>query len=858
MDEEIEFHIAERVDQLTRLGWTRDAARDEARRRFGSFDETMAELHNAARKREERLGMLETLREVGQDLRYGTRLLRRYPGFALTAIITLAVGIGAASAMFAVVQHSLLAPLAFAHPDRLVFMGEEYRANQPMLVSYPNFDDWRARAHSFDAMEALTFADGAPVLGADEPVIARVQNVSRGFFQMLGVQPIVGRWIAPSENRPGADATIVVGEAFWRQHLGATTDLSRVKLTLWGRPRTIVGVMPSTFRILGSADIWFPLEIDPVRIRGAGNYWVIGRLRPGVTLAAARREMNGIAAELKRTYGDASISAAVVTVPLIDRVVANTRRPLLILLGAAVFVLVVTCVNVAMMLMARGTARLREAAVRVAFGAARWRLIRQAVVETTILVAAGSVGGVLIAWGGVVAMRTWGVGLVPRLNELRLDARVIAFAVLVAALVAIGFSIIPALASRRATHGALGAAAMRASRPSHAWSVLLAIQAAAAVTLIVNARLVMRTVENILDTPAGFDARDVTVTTVPLATNAYSSDTARAVVGDRIVRELAAALPGSDVALGSALPTDQGGGNSPLLLPPITNPNSQKEWAAISRMRFVSPGFFHTIRMTLHRGRVFNEGDRDGSPDVAIVNQSLADKLWPGQNPIGRRVRPLADRRGALFTVVGVVNDARDWRIPAGQQLEMYVPFAQRPPGFVYAVVRSTAPEAVVAATTRRVVRGIDANLPLRSTTLASNIDETMADRRFLRGMLVSFAVIVLMLTVVGTTGAVSYAVMLRTREIGIRLAIGATPSGIWLSVERGILAVLGLGAGVGLVLAWSSSRLLSALLYGLSVHDGPSFMTGPLLVCLAGIVAAAVPARRAARTDPALSLRAE
>jgi putative ABC transport system permease protein len=851
MDEEVEFHLAERIDRLMTLGWSRDAARAEAYRRFGPFDDTMRALRFAAREREEKLRMLDTIRDTWQDVRFGVRMLRRYPAFAAGVVITLAVGIGAASAM-------LLAPLPFAEQDRLVFMAEESSSEQPMPASYPNFADWRERAHSFDALGAFGYSNTLPVLGADEPVTAGVQTVSRGLFELLGVRPIVGRWIAPNENQPGADATILVGERFWREHLGATTNLTAVKLSVFGRQRAVVGVMPRAFELLGRADIWFPMEIDPIRVRGAGNYFVVGRLRHAVPLAVARTEMNRIAAQLKHMYGDETVSSAVVTRSLRDVIIGEAKQPLLVLLAAAIFVLLVTCINVAMMVIVRGNARLRETAVRIALGSGQWRLMRQALAETSTLVILGVSGGLVIAWAGVVTIRARGVGQIPRLNELTFDAGVTAFAMAVATAAALVFSLIPALAAKRVTQATLGAATARASRPSRSWSILVATQAAATVILVVGAALIVRTVENILNVDAGYDPRHVTTAMIPLTSDSYSSDAVRARVGEGIEKAVAAAVPGGIVGLASALPTDHGAGNGPLLVPPFTDPNAQKEWAAIGSTRSVTPGYFSALRIRLVRGRMFDGNDRDGSLEVAVVNQSLAAKLWPKQDPLGKRVRALVDRRGALFTVVGVVADARDWRWAAGSQLELYVPFAQRPASYVDVVVRTATSQAAVTGAVRRVVHMLDSNVPLRISTLSTNLNNTMADRRFIGGMLLAFAVAVLLLTIAGTFGAVSYVVAVRTREIGIRLALGATPSGIWLGVERSMLMILATGTVIGVAVSWIASRALKQLLYGLTAHDAASFVSAPVLVCLAGVAAAALPALRASRTDPSASLRAE
>jgi putative ABC transport system permease protein len=868
IDEQVQFHIAERVDQLMALGWTGEDAHREALRRFGSLNELLPSLHRAARAREETLHMRDLIHDAWLDVRLSLRTLRRHPAFAAITVLTLALGVGSASSMFAVVKHAVLDPLPFTAPDRLLFIGEQFSSGrdsagrsggEPMLASYPNFVDWRDRARSFDGLEAIGYSNASPVLGASEPLIGYVQNVSRGFFQLLGVRPIVGRLIPSDENKLGGTASsVMVSETFWREKLGAPNDLTSLKLTVFGAPRAVAGVIPHTFRLFGAADIWFPLETSPVRLRGAGNYWVIGRMRSGVALDAARAELNGIAHDLKATYGDASVSSAVYAAPLADEIIDSARKPLLTLLGAALFVLLATCVNVAMMMLARGSARTQETALRIALGSGWGRLVRAAAVETALLVAAGSAGGIALAGGVIAFVRMYGAGQVPRLNEVAFDGGVTLFAIAIAAVAALGFSTIPALAARRATRTPGTAPGGRVSRPSRAWSTLVAAQAAVAVMLALGAMLIGRTISNILHSNSGYDPHSVAVGLVPLTSQRYANDMVREQAGAQLLRVIANKLPGTIVGLASALPTDHGSGNGPLLLPPVINPNSQKEWAAIASTRFVTPGYFRALKIPLLRGRMFAADDRDGMPDVALVNEALAAKLWPGQNPIGKQVRALVDPRGALFTVVGVVGGAHDWRLATKSQIEMYVPFAQRPAQYVDLVVRSADPTALINEAMRAAVHDVDVTLPFRFRTLESGINETMADRRFIGGLLIGFAVVVVVLTTIGVFGAVSYAVSVLTREIGIRLAIGATRSHVWLAMQAAMFRTICIGTIIGGVAGWYGSRTLASLLYGTTAHDTTSFATAIGVVWAAAMAATAIPAWRAARIDPAIALRAE
>jgi putative ABC transport system permease protein len=857
MDEEIAFHLEARIERLIAGGWPPETARDEALRRFGPLEDTMQRLRADALNREERLHMKELIGDVWQDIRYGARLLARYPGFGAGAIVTLTLGIGCTSSMFAVVKHSLLDPLPYVAQDRLVYMAEAFKVDMGMLVSYPNFVDWRARARSFDAIESVMGPFTQPVLAGSEPASANVQGVSRGLFAMLGVRPVIGRWISADDNRPGGPLVVMIGEDFWRKHFGATPDLASIHLTVFGNPAPVMGVMPADFSILGTADVWYPEEISPVLIRGAGNYMVIGRLRRGVSLGSAGTEMNGIAAQLKATYGDESMSSAVVATPLRNIVVGSARRTLLILLGAALFVLVVTCANVAMMLLARASARSREMSVRVALGSSRLRLARQAVAESSVLAFCGVGGGLLVAWASVVAIRSYGRGQLPRLSDLRVNLSVTLFAVAVAVGSLALFSVIPLVANRRLSGRSVGALAAGGSRPSRSWAVLVVIQGAATVILVLGASLIVRTVSNILGADIGYDPRHVTVSHIPLASR-YESEQQLDVAMYRLEQGLREIAPTGIVGLASALPSERGGGHGPLLLPPIHDPLSQSEWAAIGDMRVVTPGYFAALRIPLLRGRMLSANDRENTPDVALVNAALAAKLWPGEDPIGKQVRALVDKRNALFTVVGMVGNARDWRHGPTEQIEMYVPIWQRPTTSVVAVIRSDASPAILDRAIRTLAHAVDPATPVRTDALTTLLKGEIADRRFIAGILLAFAVSVLVLTIVGIFGAVAYAVSRGTREIGIRIAIGASPIGIWLGVQQRVMAVMACGAALGVAVSWSLGRVMSGLLYGLSPHDLPSFVAAALSVIAAGVLAAAWPARRAASVDPSVALRAE
>ena len=853
LDREMRFHLEMETENNRRAGMTPDEAVRQARIAFGGV-----ERHREAVRDERGVRPLD---DFVMDLRYGLRGLRRAPGFTTAAIVVLALGIGAATAVTTTVNHVLRGALPFRDPGRLVFVTEATQTGDAMLTSFPNFTDWRARAHSFASMAAFGPVSTTPVVLPTRAVRAQVQFVSRDFFRVFGVTPMLGRAIRPDENARGGPQVAVVSEKFWQSSLGAPHDLNGVTVNLTGYGvYQVVGVMPAGFRVLEDADMWVAGEPFAINVRGAGNYWVVGRLADRASLDGARREMDGLAASLKQQYGDQSVSSAVFAQPLLDRVVGNARRPLLMLLVAGVFVLIVTCVSVAMMQLSRTASRQREIGIRTTLGAGRLRLARQLVTEQLTLAALGCGAGLLVAWAAVAATRHFGAGVLPRVDTLAVDPAMLGVAATATVVAVVLFGAAPVVRLlRRPTTVASDTVRAAGSQRAGRGNALIGAQAAVTVVLVVGAALLVRSVYNVLTANLGYDRQGLVSVNVPLYDARYNRMPVRIATAERLRASLAA-IPGVDqVALTSQLPYQTGGNRGPILVPPFGDPNAQSSWSGIAALRVVTPNYFSVMHTPLLQGRMLNESDRDSARTV-VINQSLAEHLWPGQPAVGNRLRALADPRGDTLTVVGVVADARDWASAPGRQPELYVTLWQRPENAwqLNAVVHTRGDPAALIPEIGRRVRDIDPSLAPAARTLDDALNAAVADRRFVAGVLLAFALVVLALTVAGIAGSVSYTIQRRTRELGIRLAIGASRGGVWLLVQRGVLMSAAIGGAIGLLAALEMGRLVSSLLYGMTARDPFALVVAASITMVAVAAAASLPALRAMRIDPASAIRLE
>jgi predicted permease len=861
---EIEEHLALRTEELIAAGYTAEAARAEAERVFGDVSRVEEECRTITRRsrdtqrREERLGALWL------DLRFAARILRRSPAFALGAIVTLALGIGANTAIFSVVDGVLLRPLPFADASQLVDIKERHDGGGTSALSWPNFADWREQSRSFDGMSAYRTSEGT-LLGADRPARIRTAAVSEDFFRVMRVVPVQGRLPSPDEHRLGAAPVAVVSHRFWQSHLGGAADLTARRLRA-DFDFQVIGVVPPAMNFPYDVDLWFPAELQPSGTSRTGhNFAVVGRLGPGRTAIETARELDALT-ERMRAATPADFDAVGVTIaPLQDVVVGPRGRPLLLLLAASALLLVAACTNLASSMLVRGTARSHELAIRAAIGAGRGRLIRQVFTESILIGALGCVAGVAVA---LVLQRMLLAlapeGLVPD-GAAPFDLRIIGFAVLLSGGTAVLFGLLPALrgSSARPAEAMREGTRNSGSRGSRRlWSTLVAVEVALAVVLLAGSGLMIRSFAAITAIDPGFRPDHLLTTLLDLPESSYPTVEQAVAQHERLLGSIRS-IPGvTAVGVGNRLPLENNGpsGSIQVVGKPALANGAQTGYAVY---RVVSDGYFEAVGMRLLTGRFFTAADRAGSGRVAVVSRALAEREWPGESALGKELRPFGmdeDSGQDYASVVGVVDDIphaslMDTRLPA-----VWYPVAQMPARAhrMSLVVRTVGDPASVAPLVRDRIAGVDPQLPIDFLTMDRRLAATIADRRFMMIVLVTFAGVALLLAGVGIFGVVAYTVAQRTREIGIRIALGAEPARVQRLVQGGAMGVIGVGLAVGGVGAVLGTRAMRAMLYEVEPGDPLTLLLAAVLLGAVGFVASWLPARRAARVDPVQAIRTE
>jgi putative ABC transport system permease protein len=802
---------------------------------------------------------------VLQDLRFGLRTLRRQPGFAATAVLTLALGIGATTAIFSVVNAVVLRPLPFAAPDRIVAVTNHYAKTglAGTTVSGPDVQDWRAQSRSF-AVLAHYRAFETSVAVADAADYAMVVRVSPGFFDVFGAALRLGRPLSAEESTAGGPPAAVVSDAYWRRRFAASPNAIGSTLTLDQRTFTIVGIAEPSFRFPPRADVYVG---EPEQLAGtsrsAHNYRAVGRLGDGVSLAQAVSEMTAIAGRLSAAYPQSNGDKGVQLTPLQDAVVGETRQTLLVLLGAVGLVLLIACANVANLLLARATTRGRELVVRAAIGAGRARLVRQLLTESLMLAVVASLGGALIARWGVAALLALAPADLPRLDEVAVDLAALGFALLISVLASFVFGLAPAWHVSRVDladglrQGGKGSAL--GQRGGWARQAFVVVEIALAVTLVMGAGLLGRSLMALARVDMGFASEHLAVlrTTVPVS---GADDFPRATAVYRGLLDDVRALPGVAAAGASStvpsLPRSNGG----YWVEGAPGPDALGIASPQALFTVITPGYFGALGIPVVRGRDFGEGDRRDAPMVAVVNEQLVKDAFPGVEPIGRTIRAGLDSL-APMTIVGVVKDIRTRGPARPVQAEIYFPYEQHPgpATALNLVVRSAAGDPLAAgAAAARVIRARRSDMPVRLEAMTTTLAAATATPRFRTALLVAFAVVALVLAVAGVYGVMSYTVGQRIPEIGLRVALGATPGDVlgMILKDGGLLIAAGLALGTVLTLA--GSRALSGLLFGNSSRDPLTFAAVAGLVAAAALAACLVPGRRALRVDPLQSLRAD
>ena len=832
----------------------------------------MANPWSPARKQSEstdrRFHLGAALADLLQDTRFGVRLLGREPGFAATTVLTLALAIGATTTIFSVVDAVLLQPPPFPEPDRLVtlWQTDPDNGNRPADVAPANFLDWREQATSFErvaAIEPYSF----DFTGDGEPEVFYASLVTEGFFEALGVGAARGRTFLPEEYRPGS-GVVVLTHGFWERRFGGDAGILGRSLTLDGQPYTVIGVLSPDFELglerrRGDRDVYVPKAIAEyeTRIRGGGWWHVIARVRPEVTLDAARAEMDAVAARLAAAYPRTNTDVEARVVPLQTRQVEAVRPALLLLWGGVALVLLIACVNVANLMLARCTRRAQEFTIRTAVGGGRGRLLRQLLTESAVIAALGGLGGVALTTYALDAIVALMPPDVPRLAEIAVNGRILGFAVGLVLATALAFGLAPAVQMfRQDVAGLLRAQRVGATAAQQRLRrVLVAAEVALALVLLAGAGLLLQSFARLVSVDLGFAPQNAVALQV-FAWDRQAGDEARASFFDETLQNIRA-LPG--VAAAGAI------SSFPLGLADLTAetpftihdrpapPPGEEPSSAISQ---VTPGYFEAMRIPLRAGRRFDERDDAERPGVAVINETLARRHWPDGDPLLQRLTVQMQGRAFEAEIVGVVGATRAEGFGSARRPEIFVPHAQSGASgsMTYAVRTAGAPAASVPAI-QEAVWAID---PLQTfysvATVEQLLSDTLAARRFTTSLLVLFAVAALTLAGLGIYGVIAVATGQRTREIGLRLAMGARPRDVVRMVVRGALFLAGSGVVLGVVAALWTSRFLASLLFGIAPTDVTTLVAVSVLLLLVGATAAWLPARRAARVDPLVALRTE
>jgi putative ABC transport system permease protein len=802
---------------------------------------------------------------VGRDVRFGIRLLLHAPAFTVIALATLALGMGAATAIFSVVDAVLLKPLPFPHPERLVAIFEKNAAQNQfkLFVAGGNFLEWRHETRALAAAGAfqnihVNLTEGPN--GHMDPEEISAQRVSAELLPLLGVQPVVGRLFRPDEDRPGGVPPVLLGNDLWRRKFGADGSVVGKSIRLSDQSYTVAGVLPAGFRIMGlAADVCIPMALDPNDTRAAHSrsLTVIARLRPGATIEQARAELDTIGDRLERADPVLNRGWRPSVFPLREELVGEVRQPLVVLAGAVGFLLLMACVNVANLLLARGAGRRREIAIRMAMGATRGRVARQLLAESLLLALAGGAQGLLLAWGGVAILARIGHTGIPRLGEARLDWRLFLFALGASVATGILFGLAPAiLASGSTLNTALveegrGRTTARSGRLlRHA---LVVSEVALAVLVLIGATLLIRSFARLRAVDLGFQPSGLVTLRLPLA-GVRNTAAERRIAFLQQARDRVAALPGvSAVAAVDTLPLHGFGFGTTFAVAgrPVPEPRP------IGLVRAVTPGYFRTMGLPLLEGRDFTAADTAQTGLTLLVSRTLARRFWPRGGAVGGRL--VLDPGGRLAEIVGVVGDVKPDRIAGEDWLTIYCPFAQNAFRGMSLAIRTSLPAAAVVPAAARAIHQVDPDQPVADARPMDDVvDDAVAGARFNTVVLAIFAQIAFVLAAVGVYGVVSYDVSQRTRELGIRLALGAQPAGVIRLVVGQAALLSGLGIAAGLAAAWALTRLMVTMLYRVEPTDAYTFTMIPALLAAVALIAGYLPSRRAMALDPARALRHE
>jgi len=860
----LELHIADNL----RSGMSPDEARRDALLKLGGIEQAKESVRDLRG-----IPFLETL---VQDLRFGLRMLRKSPGFTAVAVLTLALGIGATTAIFSVVYGVLLRPLPYRESNRIMAVFEVTSKGRPSRVADPNFDDFRDQSRSFQAIAKYN-DDVASVSGAPQPTRTTVAGVSPEFLRVLGIQPIIGRDFSASDAKKGAGPTVLVSYGYWRQYLGSPQDLSQSHLKIGGAVFSVIGVLPAGFGFPADVDLWLPADLDGENpSRTSHNYNAVGRLREGVTVEQANRDISAIARRIhdaSSEQGDYLLKDGLV-VPLQDSITGKARSPLLVLLGAVGFLLLVACANVANLLLAQASVRERELAIRSALGAARVRLIRQFLTEAFLLSLAGGVLGVLGALGGVAGLVELAPENLPRLGSVSTSVPVLVFAFLLSTAVAASLG---AFTAARATSGgprkgiAEGGRGQAGSQGSQrVGRAIVAAQIAITLVLAVGAGLFGRSLMKVVEVNPGFRVDKIVTMDVSLPwVDDPKVKTGQAFFFSNLIDRLKQ-IPGvHKVGATSGLPMDGGLPDGMFLLltqneiPKNTDGLAamfqQKERIGNADFCAATGGYFQALGIPLIRGRIFDQRDAPNSPHVAVISESLARERWPNQDPIGHTIEfGNMDGDLRLLNIIGIVGDTHEYGLDAPPRPTVYVNLFQRPRSAITLTMLSDADTHSVTSAARGILQDLNPEIPPRFRTFSQVYSASLGSRRFNVILIGFFGITTLLLATAGIYGVTSYAVSRRTQEFGVRMALGAGSNDVLRLALAQVLRAIAIGVVLGIAGSFALTRTVQALLFGVSPSDPVTFVGVTFLLVAVSLLASYIPALRATRVDPMIALRYE